>query len=213
MLFTWRYSQRVVASRELHWQIAASLGFDSFDDCLRKSPDRGGSKFCGPSVLSRTRMKLHNPHSLQSFQSPVEGWWTWGCQNMVHLQDPASLLNWLRHLLEMRLSEGWPLVRQQWRCRKGRRWWCGLLSYPMGLVGDRGEAFPDNDRHPFPINFQRHWKFPLGKLPGCHQMPSVSRLPDPFCYLLRHDTAGALKKNQWKSAVHWDVGMGQTSGA
>ena len=164
-------------------------------------------------VLWPLRMKLHNPHSLQSFQSPVEGWWTWGCQNMVHLQDPASLLNWLRHLLEMRLSEGWPLVRQQWRCRKGRRWWCGLLSYPMGLVGDRGEAFPDNDRHPFPINFQRHWKFPLGKLPGCHQMPSVSRLPDPFCYLLRHDTAGALKKNQWKSAVHWDVGMGQTSGA
>ena len=75
VLFTWRYSQRVVASRELHWQIAASLGFDSFDDCLRKSPDRGGSKFCGPSLLSRTRMKLHNPHSLQS---PVEGWWTWG---------------------------------------------------------------------------------------------------------------------------------------
>ena len=132
---------------------------------------------------------------------------------------PASLLNWLRHLLEMRLSEGWRLaVRQQWRCRTGRLWSsCGLLSYPMGSCwGPRGEAFPDwkwQTSFPYVQLPCVPWKFPLGKVSAVPAVSMLQGCPILFCFqtLKKYmqdtlgNTAGTLKKHQWTSAVNWDV--------
>ena len=126
---------------------------------------------------------------------------------------PASLLNWLRHLSEMRLSEGWQLaVRQQWRCRTDRLWSrCGLLSYPMGSCWGprRGEAFPDwkwQTSFPYVQLPCVPWKFPLGKvsavpavsmLQGCPILFSFQTLKKWYADMqdTLGNTAGTLKKS------------------
>ena len=134
---------------------------------------------------------------------------------------PASLLNWLRHLSEMRLSEGWQLaVRQQGRCRTGRLWSrCGLLSYPMGSCwGPRGgEAFPDwkwQTSFPYVQLPCVPWKFPLWKVSAVPAVSMLQGCPILFCFqtLKKRWYAGHsgkhgwnIEKNQWTSAVNWDV--------